>query len=488
MNLPIKYRPRKFSEVVGQEHVTRTLYNALESKKVSSAYLFTGPRGIGKTTTARILAKGLNCESAEDMTPEPCNQCSVCIEIDSSRSLDVIEIDGASNRGIDQIRELRDHIRLMPTKGRYRVYIIDEVHMLTTEAFNALLKTLEEPPPHVVFIFATTEPRKVPDTVVSRTQRFDFRPLTPDVIISRLKDIANKEGVKISNDALRLVVAHSEGSMRDAISIMEQLHVFADEEIKPAHVIRLLGLVEEHEYLKLLEAIISKDLSKAMRHVDEILSKGIAIQEFARGLQESISSLLRAKVGIERNAFTKISQKISQEDILQLLNQALELETSLKYATFQKVWVEYYITKMCLLPRAVDISKILEKFGVVVETKEHPAPETPRQVTLPKEKVIQETVKTLNGFIKYLESQGGDLLAEKLKQGEINMNATILKIYCNAKDEYDEWVEHSHELKEELETYFGKPIDVKLVVKVSKDDPRFLKLKEVFKLEELRNA
>ena len=487
MNLPIKYRPRRFSEVVGQEHVTRTLYNALESKKVSSAYLFTGPRGIGKTTTARILAKGLNCESSKDMTPEPCNECNVCKEIDSSRSLDVIEIDGASNRGIDQIRELRDHIRLMPTRGRYRVYIIDEVHMLTTEAFNALLKTLEEPPPHVVFIFATTEPRKVPDTVISRTQRFDFRPLTPDVIISRLREIARKEGIKISNKALHLIVAHSEGSMRDAISIMEQLHVFADEEIKPAHVIRLLGLVEEHEYLKVLQAIISADLSGAIKKVDEILSKGVSVQEFARGLQESVSNLLRAKIGLEKNAFTKIAQNIAQEDILQLLNQALELETSIKYATFQRVWVDYYITKMCLLPRTVDISRILKKSGVTVEMPGETQTKT-QEPTKPEEKLVPETVKTLNGFIKYLETHGGGLLAEKLKQSEINLNATILKIYCKSIDERDEWVEHSHELKEELASYFGKPIDLKLVLKANKDDPRFLKLKEVFKLEELRNG
>ncbi|HHF58443.1 MAG TPA: DNA polymerase III subunit gamma/tau, partial [candidate division WOR-3 bacterium] len=188
MNLPVKYRPKNFEEITNQRHVVITLQNALKYQKISNAYLFAGPRGVGKTTTARIFAKGLNCEKG--ITSHPCGECGICREIDDGRSVDVLEIDGASNRGIDQIRELRENVRFTPVRARYKVIIIDEVHMLTTEAFNALLKTLEEPPPRVVFILATTEPRKVPDTVKSRTQRFDFRPLSSLDIKKRIKEIA----------------------------------------------------------------------------------------------------------------------------------------------------------------------------------------------------------------------------------------------------------------------------------------------------------
>ncbi len=497
MNLPVKYRPKRFSEVTGQEHVTRTLYNALKSRRIASAYLFTGPRGVGKTTTARILAKGLNCEKG--VTPEPCNECVVCREIDASRSMDVIEIDGASNRGIDQVRDLRENIRLMPTRGRYRVYIIDEVHMLTPEAFNALLKTLEEPPEHVVFIFATTEPRKVPETVISRTQRFDFRPLSLKEIQRRLQDIAEKEGIQASPEALQRIARYAHGSLRDAISLLEQLHVFAEGVIQPEDVVRLLGMVEDDQYIQLLDRILAQDVSGALRLVDTWFLQGISPQEFARGLEDALAQVLRAKAGIERNLFEEIAQKIAQEDLLALMRSALSLEESVRYSTFPRIWVDYHIARMCLLPRAVEIAEILRKSGVtVLRTPASPTSEqtavvseptpSPAPSPSPPRSVPPSAPRTYEGFLTYLASRGADLLAERLKSTKVHLNNSSFVIWVHSTDEQREWEEHLPEIAEDLRTYFGKEIEVQVQLRARLDDPRFQKLKETFKLEEINHV
>ena len=224
-----KYRPMFFEDVVGQQHVTRTLQNAIEQNRIANAYLFAGPRGVGKTTVARILAKALNCEQGP--TPRPCNQCSYCLEINESRSLDVFEIDGASNRGIDEVRNLRESLRYSPSAGKYRINIIDEVHMLTNEAFNALLKTLEEPPKNVLFIFATTEPHKVPATIMSRCQRFDFKRMSNKNIIEQLRMLCEKEQIEIDDESLRLIATRADGSMRDSESILDEIIAFAGKKI-----------------------------------------------------------------------------------------------------------------------------------------------------------------------------------------------------------------------------------------------------------------
>ena len=220
-----KYRPQNFEEVIGQEHITRTLARAITSGRIASAYLFAGQRGVGKTSLARILAKALNCEKGP--TPNPCNQCDSCKEITAGNNIDVLEIDGASNRGIDQIRDLRENVKFIPSKSRFKIYIIDEVHMLTTEAFNALLKTLEEPPAHIKFIFATTQPERIIPTILSRCQRFDFKPIKTAEILVRLKNISERENVKAEEEALKKVALFSSGSLRDAISTLDQLISFS---------------------------------------------------------------------------------------------------------------------------------------------------------------------------------------------------------------------------------------------------------------------
>ncbi len=236
-----KWRPQQFADVVGQEHVTTTLKNAIEQNRLAHAYLFVGPRGIGKTSTARIFAKALNC--VKGPTATPCDKCDNCLEITEGRSLDVLEIDGASNNGVEQVRELRDTVRYAPARGKFKIYIIDEVHMLTTQAFNALLKTLEEPPAHVKFIFATTEPQKVLPTILSRCQRFDLRRIPANLIVKHLKEISKKEKVAIDDEALAAIARGAEGGLRDAESTLDQLIAFCGNKIAEADVLSVFGLV-----------------------------------------------------------------------------------------------------------------------------------------------------------------------------------------------------------------------------------------------------
>ncbi len=293
-----KWRPQTFSDVIAQEHVTLTLQNAIDNNRIGHAYLFTGPRGVGKTTTARILAKALNC--TEGPTSKPCMECEACKRIAAGGHFDVLEIDGASNRGIDEIRDLREKARYAAAEGGYKVYIIDEVHMLTREAFNALLKTLEEPPDKVIFIFATTEPRKVPATILSRCQRFDFRRIPTSVMGDYIKGEASGEGISISSDALSLVCRASGGSMRDALSIMDQLVSFSGGEINGESVSRLLGLVEADLLADICGSVIRGAGSRALDLVEESLSRGYSIEELIDALSGFLRNALLAATGAEK--------------------------------------------------------------------------------------------------------------------------------------------------------------------------------------------
>ena len=279
LSLYRKWRPQSFEEVVGQEHVVRTLKNALDSRRVAHAYLFAGPRGTGKTTLARLLAKGLNCEKGP--TGSPCNTCANCTRIARGICVDVIEIDGASNRGIDEIRDVREMVKFAPAEGEYKVYIIDEVHMLTTEAFNALLKVLEEPPQHVVFVFATTEPHKIPATIVSRCQKFDFRTLGADEIVSQLRAVAGREGIDIEPRALDLIARHSDGGMRDALSFLDQCIAFGLGAVSESVVAQVLGVVEAERLDELAESLATRDLGRCLMLVKSVADAGRDLKQFA---------------------------------------------------------------------------------------------------------------------------------------------------------------------------------------------------------------
>mgnify|MGYP005831373493 CR=1 FL=1 len=278
-----RWRPQKFEDVVGQDHVVKTLQNAISSDRIAHAYLFTGVRGVGKTSVARILAKALNCEKGP--TPTPDNSCSICNEITAGSSVDVLEIDGASNTGVDDVRELRENVRYMPQASRYKIYIIDEVHMLSNAAFNALLKTLEEPPPHIIFIFATTEPQKIPATILSRCQRFDFKRIPREKILESLKNICNSEGVTIDESDLRLIAREAEGSMRDALSLLDQIISFSGKMVQKGEVQKALGVIDRTWVADIAESIIERNSARAL----EVLAGGY---ELGYDLKQMLKDLI----------------------------------------------------------------------------------------------------------------------------------------------------------------------------------------------------
>ncbi len=288
------WRPTLFEEIVGQDHVTRTLVNAINSDRVAHAYLFSGPRGVGKTTTARILAKGLNCSNGPTSTP--CNECGACTSIANGSSVDVFEIDGASNTSVDNVRELRESVRFLPSQGRFKVYIIDEVHMLSTSAFNALLKTLEEPPPHAVFIFATTEMHKIPLTILSRCQHFDFKRIPLREIEAHLRKIVTEEGIAATDDALFAIAREADGSLRDAQSLLDQVLAFADGEITGADISEALGLMGRSMIFELLESMVARDGLKGLNMVEKIYNFGYDLKRACSELLGGLRDLTIIKV------------------------------------------------------------------------------------------------------------------------------------------------------------------------------------------------
>ncbi len=358
-----KYRPKTFSEIIGQEHVVQTLTNAISSGMISHAYLFGGPRGCGKTTIARLLAKAINCENRKEGTAEPCNQCSSCLNINQGRTLDLVEIDAASQGGIDGVRELRDGIKFTPTKLKYKVFIIDECHQLTKDAANALLKTLEEPPAYAIFILATTEIYKMIPTIVSRCQRFDLRKLTVPEIIKRLEIISKKEKVKIEKSALELIALNAGGSIRDAEGLLDQTLTFSGEnkEIKAENIKDLLGLVEIESIAKFCDFIAGKKAFKAIDFLREITDKGSDLQEFAKVLINYLRQALILKIvgtdsanpiitGLTKEELEKLkkqSEVFKETELQNILNLFLEAENKIKYSPIPQLPLELAIIESC---------------------------------------------------------------------------------------------------------------------------------------------
>ncbi len=366
-----KYRSRTFDEVVGQEPISRTLVNAIKTGRVAHAYLFTGTRGVGKTTMARILAKALNCLNAQEATAEPCNQCDACVSISRGDDVDVVEIDGASNRGIEEIRELRANAIFRPSRSRYKIYYIDEVHMLTREAFNALLKTLEEPPEHVKFIFATTEVEKVPATILSRCQRFDFRNIPTGRIAEHLAQLCKAENVPAQPDALYRIARAAAGSMRDGLSLLDQL-LAAGDEVTEQEVIHILGTPGQERTLRLAEHIAGGASAEALKELDEILQSGVGLGALAQSLAETFRNMMIAQASgqalelIElpeapREALVKLSGEFSLPVLVQSVGILDATCRNLRGSSVSRALLEAAVVRLAEADKFIDPQSLLDR-------------------------------------------------------------------------------------------------------------------------------
>ena len=378
--LSLKLRPQRFDEVVGQTHVTRTLQNAIGLDRVAHGYIFSGPRGVGKTTTARILAKVLNCKNPKDNNP--CGTCVNCTEITQGSNLDVQELDGASNRGIDEMRDLREAVKYPPNNSKYRIYIIDEVHMLTREAFNALLKTLEEPPPHVIFIMATTDAHKVPATILSRTQRFDFKHISINDISEYLKQILESENIKYDTDGIRLIAQKADGSLRDSLSLLDQTIAYASDALDVETIRDVLGIIKENVFLNIIQTIEKRDHKEVIHQLSQLIDAGYAISDFISGFNEFLRNCMiqktgeSAKLNLSENSLNWLQSGcwFSTADFLRMLDLSLQFESKLRFLQQPQISLEALFIKLSMMDASVDIASILS--GEVPKTISVKKPES----------------------------------------------------------------------------------------------------------------
>ena len=499
-----KWRPQKFEDVVGQEHITATLKNAIKSNRIAHAYIFTGPRGVGKTTTARILAKALNCENPKDS--EPCNECFMCKTINDSQTLDIIEIDGASNRGIDEIRTLRESVKYAPTRGKYKVYIIDEVHMLTKESFNAFLKTLEEPPAHTIFIFATTDIHKVPLTIISRCQRFDFRRIQLDTIKKQLSKIAKEENITIDDKTLTIISKKADGALRDAQSLFDQVISFCGEKIEPETVSKMLNLIDDDLFFSISDAVLEKDFNIVFKTTDIIYQNGWDFIDFTDGLLEHfrniLSVILTEKTELVESAevyrvkYANYIQTFSKGDLLRILNYLSKLQQDLRYSNNQKLKIEIALTNLVGLERSATLSEIIS--GIEsgnIETKsiakeKNPTSYSAKQIVLEKKRenktelisktevIIPPIKKSLSGIqtdlnfemiTKKWQSFIDDVCKEKSflltplfnNVKPIDFDGTILNLESSDPTTESSLLMHQEYIDKKSREFFGKKVSIR---------------------------
>jgi len=449
-----KYRPQKFEDVVGQESVTKTLKNAVLGGRVASAYLFCGPRGVGKTSVARIVAKTINCAKSTDKSP--CGECVSCMEVTGGNSIDVLEIDGASNNGVDEIRTLRENVKFSPSKGKFKVYIIDEVHMLSQGAFNALLKTLEEPPSHVKFVFATTEPHKVLPTIISRCQRFDFRRLGPKVIFDRIEQISNIEKIDIDKHASLLIAGAADGSLRDALVILDQMVSFSDKKIAPGDVIELLGMVQKNVIFALADAIIKNKPKEIIERLDNLISGGKAPSQIASHLVKHFRDImvLRSTNNVptldmsftpeEMEELKSQCALLSLEEVLYILQNISHCVFLMKNTMFARAPLELMLIKLAKRGDVMSIGKVLDELsrlseGVPNETNDDPARRNapderksniPEKITPPAaapaiEPVLTAAASESSADEKEVSLHGNDSSMPEVSAEKFNWNAVV---------------------------------------------------------------
>lgn len=413
-----KWRPSTFSDVKGQDHIIKTLKNSILNNRTASAYLFSGSRGVGKTSVARLLAKALCCQNPRDA--EPCNECKSCVEISKSASIDVQEIDGASNNGVDSVREIRENIMYPPVSEKYRIYIIDEVHMLSTSAFNALLKTLEEPPAHGVFIFATTEPAKIPQTIVSRCQCFDFKKLTVDAISATIKDITDKEGVTAAPEALYAIAREARGSLRDSLSILDQVISFAGKSFGRDEVKSVLGFIDRSIVFDMAKSIIGNDPKAALTLSRKLFDDGYEVKKVADNLVDVFKELLFVKNGLgdllgdvlpdhEITELKNISQGITSSDAEQWFYMAHECAEETIKSSYPWTMFDVSLISMCSKPSNASVSELISKLGNIDKMAAAPVTQTAEKKTLRPIQQQQQQEPDWNNVLKAVYSKDKEM-------------------------------------------------------------------------------
>lgn len=494
-----KWRPQTFGDVVGQEHITTTLKNAIINNRIAHAYLFAGPRGCGKTTTARILAKTLNCLNPQN--GEPCNKCDMCKSFLTSQTLDIIEIDGASNRRIEEVRTLRESVKYAPTKGNYKIYIIDEVHMLTTESFNALLKTLEEPPSHTLFIFATTDVHKVPLTIISRCQRFDFRRIELNTIKNLLKEIAQAEKIQIDDTALTLIAKKADGALRYAQSLFDQVISFSGNKVDSTIISKMLNLIDEELYFNISNSILKKDYNSAFEITHTIYENGWNFIDFLNGLNEHFRNIMT--VVIRKNAelveaaeiykqkYLEYTDKFSEGDLLRILSFINKTQNEIRFSSNHKLKIEIALCHLIGLEKSSTITELLSKIdnNQVAESKNNFSystgsssskiseksinnlkPIKKEEIKLPEvktfiaptagdEKDLQKIVNKWQDFVEQVRNEKtffGDVL---LKSNPIDFFNNKLRIEVEHPDDWDIINDNKSYLDKKTKEIFGKKIE-----------------------------
>lgn len=498
-----KYRPACFADVVGQDLIVKTIKSALTKNRMAHALLFTGGRGIGKTTIARIVAKAMVCLSPKD--GEPCNACAQCVAIDNFSSLDVMEIDGASHTSVDDVRDLRDSARYQPTSAKYKIFIIDEVHMLSISAFNALLKILEEPPAHVVFIFATTESHKLPQTILSRCQRYDFKRLSVNTIYETLKNVVAKENFKIDDKGLLLIASLADGAMRDALSMCEQILSSGQDHYSSEHVAKILGVVSQQAIKELSESLLNKEVAPALFIIKDIYEKGLDLCQLMDGLTERFR-MLSLCAHVEKDQALALldseeaileSSRFQKEDLKRLFAMAIEHLPQVYHSQKPLLSLELFVLKAALRPTlgdAMSINYCLQKLDAIMHNRpvppepawfKEPAPiKKPQAVSTPKETVIPKSLDVLELFSKLVDETPKSLpgLSAHLRLGRPKMTGEVLLITFDQSFHYERVIAQKNhpDLLKVVENIFGN-VTLKFELKST---PETAKVKSVAELDE----